>query len=85
MTGEALNHYSQGAPVNLSQVTVRYWFARDGGADSFDATCDYAQVGCSNVTESVELRPNTTLASTTAITVYVNGQLVWGLEPGSSP
>lgn len=40
-------------PVDLSQVTVRYWFTRDGGADTFDATCQYAQVGCSNVTESV--------------------------------
>lgn len=123
---------AQGAPVSLSQVTVRYWFTRDGGADTFDATCQYAQAGCSNVTESVvslsqpvngadsylqvgftagagtlapfgssavqlflnktdwsdfnqandySYSPTTTPASTTAITVYINGQLVWGLEP----
>lgn len=120
-----------GGPVDLSKVTVRYWFTRDGTA-AVDANCQFAAVGCSNVTESVvnlaqpvngadsylqvgftpgagqlaalgstavqlflnktdfsnfdqsndySYSPSTTPASTTAITVYVNGQLVWGLEP----
>jgi hypothetical protein len=44
----ALN--AQRQPVHLSHVTVRYWVTRDGRASTFDATCQYAQAGCSNVT-----------------------------------
>lgn len=123
---------AQAEPVNLSQVTVRYWFTRDSGADAFNPVCQYAQVGCSNVTVSVvnmaqpvngadsylqvgftpaagqlaafgssaiqlflnktdwsnfnqandySYLASTTPTTTTAITVYINGQLVWGLEP----
>ncbi|MBV9449117.1 MAG: hypothetical protein JO345_24785 [Streptosporangiaceae bacterium] len=38
---------AQGPPISLYQVTVRYWFTRDGGAGTVNATCQYAQVGCS--------------------------------------
>jgi hypothetical protein len=42
-----------GAAVGLSHVTVRYWFTHDSGATNYSATCDYAVLGCGNVTESV--------------------------------
>jgi hypothetical protein len=37
------------AAVPLSDVTVRYWFTEDGTA-ALDYACDYAPVGCANVT-----------------------------------
>lgn len=39
--------------VDLSKVTVRYYFTGDGGASGFSTSCDYAAVGCSNVTQKV--------------------------------
>ncbi|MFE2385512.1 endo-1,4-beta-xylanase [Streptomyces misionensis] len=39
--------------VDLSKVTIRYYFTGDGGASAFSAWCDYAAVGCSNVTQKV--------------------------------
>jgi hypothetical protein len=40
-------------PIDLSKVTLRYWFSRDGGANTFNANCDYAAIGCAKVTQSV--------------------------------
>ncbi len=39
--------------VDLSKVTIRYYFTGDGGASTFTASCDYAAVGCSNLTQKV--------------------------------
>ncbi|MEW2620458.1 endo-1,4-beta-xylanase [Streptomyces sp. NPDC048106] len=39
--------------VDLSKVTIRYYFTGDGGASTFSAWCDYAAVGCANVTQKV--------------------------------
>ncbi|MFC1400600.1 MULTISPECIES: cellulose binding domain-containing protein [Streptacidiphilus] len=38
-------------PIQLSQVTMRYYFSADGGSYSFN--CVQAAIGCSNITESV--------------------------------
>lgn len=37
------------AAVDLTGVTARYYFTRDGGSSTVNAWCDYAAVGCSNV------------------------------------
>ncbi|MFD7719492.1 glycoside hydrolase family 48 protein [Streptomyces sp. NPDC059814] len=41
------------APVDLSTVTVRYWFSSDGGASTFGTYCDYAALGSANITHKV--------------------------------
>ncbi|GAA4888433.1 cellulase family glycosylhydrolase [Streptomyces coeruleoprunus] len=38
------------APLDLSTVTARYYFTRDGGSPTVSAWCDYAAVGCARVT-----------------------------------
>ncbi|MEV0784391.1 glycoside hydrolase family 48 protein [Streptomyces sp. NPDC050423] len=40
-------------PVDLSTVTVRYWFSSDGGASTFGTYCDYAALGSANITHQV--------------------------------
>ncbi|MFE6990363.1 glycoside hydrolase family 6 protein [Streptomyces pharetrae] len=35
--------------VDLTKVTARYYFTRDGGSPTVNAFCDYAAVGCANV------------------------------------
>ncbi|MFF0263273.1 glycoside hydrolase family 6 protein [Streptomyces microflavus] len=39
--------------VNLSTVTARYWFTPDAGASTFATSCDWAVLGCGNVTHGV--------------------------------
>jgi hypothetical protein len=38
------------ASVPLSSLTMRYWFTDEAPADPLVFACDYAQVGCSNIT-----------------------------------
>ena len=40
------------ADIDLSTLTVRYWFTADAGTASFQGFCDYAQMGCSRVSTS---------------------------------
>lgn len=49
------------AAIDLSTVTARYWFTPDGGASTFGTACDYAVLGCGNVTHGV--RPASTPAT----------------------
>ncbi|MFB7533933.1 glycoside hydrolase family 6 protein [Streptomyces sp. NPDC056178] len=39
--------------VDLSTVKVRYWFTPEAGASTFGTACDYAVLGCGNVTHGV--------------------------------
>lgn len=41
------------APIDLSTVTVRYWFTSDGGSSTFGTYCDYAALGSANITHKV--------------------------------
>ncbi|SDY38601.1 Cellulose binding domain-containing protein [Micromonospora pattaloongensis] len=45
------------APVALSRVTLRYWFTRDGGDRPISVSCDWARVGCANLTRRVVALP----------------------------
>jgi chitodextrinase len=39
--------------VPLTQVTVRYYFTGDGGPGTYGTWCDFAQYGCTNITQRV--------------------------------
>ncbi|WP_329125168.1 GH12 family glycosyl hydrolase domain-containing protein [Streptomyces sp. NBC_01465] len=120
------------AAVDLSRVTVRYWFTGESGSSSYSTWCDWAAIGCNRLTQKVtalsgarpgadrylevgftagsslaagastgeaQLRLNKSdwsnfseaddySRSTTAsfadapkITVYLDGQLAYGIEP----
>lgn len=38
--------------IDLSRVTLRYWFTKDSGNGTFQGFCDYAEMGCSSVRTS---------------------------------
>lgn len=40
--------------VDLSKVTLRYWFSGESGAASYGTACDYAVIGCGTVTHRVQ-------------------------------
>ncbi len=120
------------AAVPLSQLTIRYWFTIDG-ARPLNHYCDWAAIGCANVTArfadagnglhylengfrpaagSIAANANsgevqnriakdnwsnftqtndpsfdgtkTQFATWDKVTVYRNGTLVWGVEPGGT-
>lgn len=52
---------ARSATLDLSTVSVRYYFTRDGGASSVSAFCDYAAVGCAQV--KLKVVPLTTPAA----------------------
>ncbi|WP_422770291.1 glycoside hydrolase family 44 protein [Plantactinospora sp. WMMC1484] len=45
------------APVDLSRVTIRYWFTRDGGRGAVRAACVRAEIGCAGVSRRVVTLP----------------------------
>jgi hypothetical protein len=44
---------SGSTPVPLSELTVRYWYTIDG-VQSQTGACDYAFIGCSNITQTFQ-------------------------------
>ncbi|RAQ97196.1 cellulose binding domain-containing protein [Thermogemmatispora tikiterensis] len=131
---EIVNNTS--SSVALSSLTIRYWYTEDG-SQSQQFWCDYAAVGCSNLSGSfvqmsaptatadtylqisfssaagsigpggnsgeIQVRFNksdwsnynqtndyswsatqTSYAPWSQVTLYLNGQLVWGTEPGGA-
>ena len=44
-------------PVDLSDVTVRYWFSGESGATTYSTNCDWAAIGCGSVTHRVVSSP----------------------------
>jgi len=37
-------------PIDMGRVTIRYWFTREAVSSSMLGFCDYAQIGCADVT-----------------------------------
>ena len=131
---EVANGGAVAAP--LSSITTRYWFTNETPSDPLEFDCDYAQVGCANITSKLvslatpipgkanmymelsfkaaagsiaagrnsgEIQgrihhvafsnfntaesysfvsdPSFVYKASQTVTVYLNGTLVWGVEP----
>jgi endoglucanase len=65
------------APINLSSITVRYWFTEDSNG-ALNSTCTYAAIGCGAITA--------TFANTGGHDAdhYLQLQLSGTLAPGQS-
>jgi chitodextrinase len=46
------------APLDLSKVTLRYYFTSEGGASTYSTWVDYAALGSSNITTKVVAMPS---------------------------
>lgn len=71
-----------GSSINLSQITIRYWYTSDSNA-SQTFTCDYAFLGCTNITATfVPISPTRTGADTYLQIGYTTG--AGNLAPGAN-
>ncbi|MFF8866171.1 glycoside hydrolase family 6 protein [Streptomyces sp. NPDC015139] len=69
--------------VDLSRVTVRYWFTGEASSAGFQTWCDYAQVGCSAVKTSVTtLSAARTGADHSLDVTFASGSLAAGANTG---
>ncbi|MFF8401189.1 glycoside hydrolase family 6 protein [Streptomyces sp. NPDC015684] len=69
--------------VDLSRVTVRYWFTGESSSVGFQTWCDYAQVGCSTVKTSVTTLPaGRTGADHSLDVTFASGSLAAGANTG---
>jgi hypothetical protein len=65
------------APINLSSITVRYWFTEDSSA-ALSTACTYAAIGCGAITATF------VSASGQNADHYLQLQLSGTLAPGAS-
>ncbi|MEU6242760.1 glycoside hydrolase family 6 protein [Streptomyces sp. NPDC047024] len=69
--------------VDLSKVTVRYWFTGDAASAGYQTWCDYAQIGCSAVRTAVTALPAArTGADQTLDVTFTSGSLAAGANTG---
>src|SRR5579883_1880085 len=69
--------------VDLSTVTVRYWFTRDGGSSTLVYNCDWAAIGCGNIRASFgSVNPATPTADTYLQLSFTGGTLAAGGSTG---
>lgn len=68
--------------VSLSQLTIRYWFTRDT-AQAVSATCNYATMGCSNITEKTATMPQTIATTDDYLQIgFASGELAANTNSG---
>lgn len=69
--------------VDLSKVTVRYWFTGESSSAGYQTFCDWAQLGCSTVKTSVSaVSPNRTGADHYLEVGFSSGSLAAGADSG---
>ncbi|MFJ5995238.1 glycoside hydrolase family 6 protein [Streptomyces sp. NPDC092370] len=69
--------------VDLTGVTARYYFTRDGGSATVNAFCDHAAVGCGNVTWRVVPLATPVAGADAYLEVgFRNGTLAAGQDTG---
>ncbi|MEU9205947.1 glycoside hydrolase family 6 protein [Streptomyces sp. NPDC048332] len=70
------------AAVDLSTVKLRYWFTPEAGASTFGTSCDWAVIGCGNLTHSVKTAGSAAGASHYLEVGFGSGTLAAGASTG---
>ncbi|MFF2999811.1 glycoside hydrolase family 6 protein [Streptomyces sp. NPDC057950] len=69
--------------VDLSKVTIRYWFTGESSSAGYQTFCDWAQLGCSTVRTSVgAVSPSRTGADHYLEVGFTSGSLAAGADSG---
>ena len=69
--------------IDLTSLTLRYWFTKDSGKGEFQGFCDYAQLGCPSVRTGFEdVRPKRPMADTYLEVGFNDGTLDAGESTG---
>ncbi|MFE9856355.1 glycoside hydrolase family 6 protein [Streptomyces sp. NPDC005780] len=68
--------------VDLSTVKLRYWFTPEAGASTFGTSCDWAVIGCGNLTHSVKTNGSVAGASHYLEVSFGSGTLAAGASTG---
>ncbi|MFK0171644.1 glycoside hydrolase family 6 protein [Streptomyces sp. NPDC090306] len=71
------------AAVDLSKVTVRYWFTGESSSAGYQSFCDWAQIGCSTVKLSTTALPQARTGADHYLEVgFSSGSLAAGANSG---
>lgn len=71
------------ASVPLSSLTMRYWFTNETPADPLVFACDYALVGCGNITTSFVVLASPVTGANTYLEIRFNAA-AGSIAPGQS-